>query len=193
MNTLGLTPAGPQPNWFVRVFWPSLRDEAEVHDAARHGYFACLFLCASVLVLMLMGGSPLAATIDIAFYFMAALGVRQLSRLASVAAFVMVLAERAAALLSGNLGALSVLGILVAAVLLNSVRAAYIAREMRPAGDVDAISNPPYTAHSESAGWLETLPWLLWPKVRLVFRFYLVGLMVMMLVGVVVRQVGLLQ
>ncbi len=193
VDTLGLTPARPQPNWFARIFWPSLRDEAEVHDAARHGYFACLFLCACTLVLMLMGGSPLAAMIDVCFFSMAALGVRQLSRLASVAAFIMVLAERAAALVGGQVGALSVLGILIAAILLNSIRAAYAAHDMRPGGDVGTIPNPPFLANHEAAGWLETLPWILWPMVRIAFKFYLVGLMVMMLVGVLVRKVGLME
>lgn len=142
---------------------------------------------------MLMGSSPLAATIDFCFFFMAALGVRQLSRLASVAAFFMVLVERVAALMAGQIGPSSVTGILVAAILLNSIRAAYAAHEMRPAGDIDAIANPPYRAESAAAGWLETLPWLLWPKFRLAFKFYLAGLSVMMLVGAIVRQVGLLQ
>ena len=193
METLSLTPGPKEQNWFKRIFWPQLEDEADVHDAARHGYYACLLICLSTLVMMVLAGFPIGALVDIFFFLMAGVGIRQLSRLASVAAFMMFLVERAAALVSGQAGPFSILGLLMGAILLNSVRAAYAARELRPAGDIDAIANPPMVASSDLWGWLDTLPWILWPKLRVAFMFYLVGLIAMMLVGVVVRQVGLLQ
>jgi hypothetical protein len=193
VDTVDLPPARPEPSRLKTLFWPDLTDEIEIHDAARHGYYACLFICGSTLFVVLTGGVALAALVDIFFFLMAGFGIRQLSRLASVAGFVMFLVEKAAMLAAGQAGFFSFVGILIAAILLNAVRAAYAARELRPAGDVDQIANPPFVASNAFAGWLETLPWMLWPKLRTAFKFYLAGLIALMIIGVVVNQLGVLR
>ena len=191
VNTLGLAPVRPQQSWPKRIFWNALDDLADVQDAARHGYFACLFICVSTLLIMVLDGSFLGGLVDIFFFGMAGLGIRQLSRLAAVAAFVLFLVERAAALVTGHVGVFGVAGLLIAAILLNAVRAVYAARELRPDGDLDGLASPPIAP--DWMIWLETLPPLLWPKLHIAFRFYIVGMIAMMLVGVLVRQVGLIQ
>ena len=128
----------------------------------------------------------------VTFFLMAGFGIRQLSRLASVAAFVLYLVEKAMALISGQVGFFSFVGILISFILFHAVRAAYAARELRPNGDVDQIANPPFAAESSFAGKLETLPWMLWPKLRVAFMFYLVGMTMLIVVGAIVAKVGLL-
>lgn len=192
VDTLGLTPVRHEQSWFKRIFWPALDDEADWHDAARHGYYACIFVCVSTLVLIVLDGSLLGGLVDIIFYGMAGLGIRQLSRLAAVSAFFLFLVERAAGLVAGRVGAFGIAGLLVAVILLNAVRAVYAARELHPAGDVE-IANPPVMASSGWAGRIENLPPILWPKLRIAFRFYIAGVIAMMLLGVVVHQVGLVE
>lgn len=188
MDTLGLAPLRPEQSWPKRIFWNALDDLADVQDAARHGYFACLFICVSTLLIMVLEGSLLGGLVDNIFFAMAGLGIRQLSRLAAVAAFVLFLVERAAALVMGRVGVFGVVGLLIAAVLLNAVRAVYAARELPPDGD---MSRPPVAP--DWMIWLETLPPLLWPKLQVAFKFYIAGMIAMMLVGVLFRQVGLIQ
>ena len=139
---------------------------------------------------MVLDGSLLGGLVDIIFFGMAGLGIRQLSRLAAIAAFVFFLVERAAALVMGRVGVFGVVGLLIAAVLLNAVRAVYAARELRPDGDLDRFATP---IAPHWMAWLETVPPLLWPKLQIAFKFYMVGIIAMMLVGVLVRQVGLIQ
>ncbi len=186
VNTLGLAPVRPEQSWPKRIFWNALDDLADVQDAARHGYFACLFICVSTLLIMVLDGSLLGGLVDIFFFGMAGLGIRQLSRLAAVAAFVLFLVERAIALVTGHVGVFGVVGLLVAAILLNAVRAVYAARDDR--------DRPPMTPEWPNwITWLETLPPLLWPKLHIAFKFYIVGMIAMMLVGVLVRYVGLIE
>ena len=181
----------PEQRWPQRIFWNALEDLADAQDAARHGYFACLFICISTLLIMMLDRSLLGGLLDIVFYGMAGLGIRQLSRLAAVAAFLFFLVERAVALMAGHLGFFGVAGLLIAAILLNAVRAVYAARELRPDGD---LHRPPLTPEWPNwVTWLETLPPVLWPKLRIAFQFYMVGMIAMMLVGVLVRYVGLIQ
>lgn len=190
MDTLGLAPLRPEQSWPKRIFWNALDDLADVQDAARHGYFACLFICVSTLLIMVLDGSLLGGLVDIIFFGMAALGIRQLSRLAAVAAFLFFLVERAVALVTGHVGVFGVAGLPIAAILLNAVRAVYAARELRP-DSLARFANTPMMP--DWMRWLETLPPLLWPKLQIAFRFYMVGMIAMMLVGVLVRQVGLIQ
>ena len=191
MDTLGLAPVRTQQTWPQRIFWNALDDLADVQDAARHGYFACLFICVSTLLIMVLDGSLLGGLVDILFFGMAGLGIRQLSRLAAVAAFILFLVERTIALVTGHIGVFGVVGLLIAAILLNAVRAVYAAKELRPDLDMD---RPPMTAEWPTwMTWLETLPPLLWPKLHIAFNFYIVGMIAMMLVGVLVRYVGLIQ
>ena len=191
MDSLGGAPVRPEQNWPKRIFWNALDDVADVHDAARHGYFACLFICASTLLIMVLDGSLLGGLLDIIFYGLAGFGIRQLSRLAAVAAFLFFLLERVASLAVGRVGVWGVAGLLIAAILLNAVRAVYAARELRPDGNLDRPLMTPGWPNWMT--WLETLPPLLWPKLHIAFKFYIVGMIAMMLVGVLVRYVGLIQ
>ena len=140
---------------------------------------------------MVLDGSLLGGLVDIIFFGMAALGIRQLSRLAAVAAFLFFLVERAVALVTGHVGVFGVAGLPIAAILLNAVRAVYAARELRPDVDLAWFANTPMLP--DWMRWLETLPPLLWPKLQIAFKFYMVGIIAMMLVGVLVRYVGLIQ
>ena len=194
MDTLGLAPVRAAQRWPQRIFWNALEDLADAQDAARHGYFACLLICVSTLLIMMLDGSFLGGLLDVVFYGMAGLGIRQLSRLAAVAAFLFFLVERAVALMAGHIGFLGVAGLLIAAILLNAVRAVYAARELRPEGGLDRLASSPLTPEWPNwMTWLETLPPLLWPKLQIAFKFYMVGMIAMMLVGVLVRYVGLMQ
>ena len=169
--------------WKV-LFWPDLIDEVEIHDAARNGCYACLFICGSTAVLTMAAGTPLAGLVDIFFFLMAGFGIRQLSRLAAVSAFVLYLVERAVALVGGQVGFSSFAGILAAIVLFHALRAAYAAKELGLEGNGGRIAHPDQ---------LEMLSLKLWPMVRGAFRFYLAGMVALMLVGWVVNRVGLLK
>ena len=179
MDTISVTP--------VRLLWPSLRSASGLHQAAQNGYFGCLLICLITLLLILLGGSAVGAFVDIFFFFLAGLGTRSFSRLAAGSAMVMLLAEKTAAMASGHLGRGALILLLLLPLLFHAAHAGFAARTMGILAEAPVNPSP--------ANWLErieNLPGLLWPKVWIGFRFYLAGLIVMMLAGFVVRQAGLL-
>jgi len=167
--------------------WPSLETPAGLDLAVRNGYFACLLICLITICLILLGGTALGALVDICFFFMAGVGTRSFSRLAAGSAMVMLLAERTVAMTAGHLGASDLLGLIFLPVLFHATHASFAARTMGITAEAPVIESP--------RDWLESIeaiPGWLWPKIWVAFRFYLVGLIVLMLASFVVRQVGLL-
>ena len=177
MHTSDLLFARRSPSWGRVFLWADLSDPVQSHRAARCGYYACLALAAFALFLGLLDGTPLAALVDVFFFSLAGLGIHQHSRLAAVSALVMFLAERAAMLSVSPWRLSTLLSFLAAPLLLNALRAA----------------QTPLAPPTSSEHRLDALPPVLWPKVRRAFNFYLVGLILLMLAGFFVRQVGLLQ
>ncbi len=172
----------------ISPLWPPLSGPAGLHQAARNGYFACLLICLFTTFLWLLGGTALGAFVDIFFYFLAGLGVRSFSRLAAGSAMVMLIAEKSASLAAGNLGVADGLGLLMLPLLFHATHAGFAARTLGITPEA-----PLALAPSGFLERLENLPALLWPQVWIAFRFYLVGLITMMLAGFAVRQAGLLQ
>jgi hypothetical protein len=188
VDTLGLTPARSEPGLLKSIFWANLGDDAGIQDAARHGYYACLFVCVTTFAVMLFGGTALGAFVDIFFFLMAGFGTRQFSRLAAVSAFVMLLGERVAEIAGGQVRVLGVMGLFMCIILFNAIRASYAAQARGLAPPAPSTADSP-----DFAQRVENLPGEMWPRLRVAFMFYLVGFIAMMLVGVVVRKVGLLQ
>ena len=168
--------------------WPSLRNADGLHQAVRNGYFACLLICSLTVLLWLLGGAALGAIVDIAFYFLAGLGVRNFSRLAAGSALVMLIAEKSASVAAGNLGLAGGAGLLMLPLLFHATHAGFAARTLGITPEAPLAAAP-----SGFLERLENLPALLWPQVWIAFRFYLAGLIAMMLAGFAVRQAGLLQ
>ncbi|MBY0502488.1 MAG: hypothetical protein K2X03_01170 [Bryobacteraceae bacterium] len=166
------------------ALWPSLEKPSGVHQAARNGYYACLGICTLTLGLLVIGGTLLGAMVDLGFFLLAGLGIRCFSRLAAGAAIVMLAAEQTAAMAGGRLG-FGVIALLLIPLLWHASRAAYRARTL-------GISPVEVTDGDTLLETLENLPALLWPKVWIAFRFYLAGLIAMMLAGIAFRYVGLL-
>jgi len=167
--------------------WPSLETPAGLHLAARNGYFACLLICLITVLLILLGGTALGALVDLCFFFMAGAGIRSLSRLAAGSAMVMLIAERTAAMATGHLAVTDLLGLLFLPVLFHATHAGFAARTMGIVAEAPVIESPRDWLES-----LEALPGWLWPKIWIAFRFYLVGLIALMLAGFVVSRAGLL-
>ncbi len=190
MDTRNLLSVRPQQNWIRSIFWANLDNDLEIHAAARFGFFACLFVSSLALVSGLIGGTPLAALVDILFFFMAGLGVRQFSRLATVAALAMFTVERIVQLAAGQVRFFNIVGIVVGAILFNALRAAYAAYETKltNSGDPAGSGSP-----NEIVRRIDDLPRTLWPKLQMAFQFYLVGLIALMFIGYVVDRIGLLQ
>ncbi len=180
----------PQSTGSLRaIFWANLKDEAEVNDAARFGYYACLFICLTTFFAMLIGGTLLAALVDIFFFFMAGLGIRQHSRLAAVSAVGLFAVEKLVTLASGQVGFLTLVTLPMGLILLNAARAAYVAPQF-PAIQ-QPMANPPAAEPQDWLARVERLAWSLWPRLQLAFKFYVAGMIVLFLVGMIVRRMGL--
>lgn len=164
--------------------WPSLALPSGVDQAARLGYFACLAVCALTLFSLVLGGTALGAMVDIFFFLMAGCGIRCCSRLAAGSAMVLLIAEKLAGLAAGHWSVLGALGLLTLPFLFRAAQAAYTARDLPP-------PPPPAAAHT-LVEQVEGFPFLLWPKIWIAFRFYLFGLIAMMLAGLAFQYAGLL-
>ncbi len=191
MDIRDLARTPPSTGSIQAIFWANLKDEAEVNDAARFGYYACLFICLITFLAMLIGGTLLAALVDIFFFFMAGLGIRQLSRLAAVSAIGLFTVEKLVTFAGGQVGFLALVTLPMGLILLNAARAAYVAPRL-PALQAQ-LANPPAAEPQDWLARLEGLSWSLWPRLQIAFKFYVAGMIVLFLVGMIVRRMGLVE
>jgi signal peptidase I len=172
METLGLSPSTPKPTSRIReLFWPVIEDDVAAVTAARNAMYACLLIAVGNGVLGLTAGQPW-ILIDVALFTMAAIGIRQLSRAATITALLMF------ALAWLATGGFNVLRPLLLVILLGGLRAAVFAHHMKK--DVrEAIANPAMdtTTMSRIGIVLEELPRRAWPVIHGPF-LVLLGLLV---------------
>jgi hypothetical protein len=104
-------------------------------------------------------------------------GVRERSRYAAFAVFVFYLVDM---VFSG----VGVLKLLFAALLLSNLRATWIAGTWKP--DSEEAALPPRLNQTLGDRFADQLPMWLWPKVRVIYYVYSVGVFVLVDVGLAV-------
>jgi hypothetical protein len=163
MQTLGVSNTPSSDNRLKSLFWPSVESASDVDYLGAQGYWVCAIVAVISLVVFALAGQWITGILVFLFYFLGGVGVRERSRYAAAAVFVMFAFDTAAS-------QFSVLRILLCALLLSNVRAIWIASGWIPESKEAAPS--PRFSETWSDKFADQLPPFLWPKIRIFFYLY---------------------
>jgi hypothetical protein len=92
MQTLGLSDSTPRSDSRLKsLFWPSIQNVTDVDYVTRQGFWLCIVVAVLTVGLGLVQGVGLAILLDGAFFALCGVGIRERSRVAVVAAFLIYL------------------------------------------------------------------------------------------------------
>ncbi len=168
----------------MALFWPTIRNEADLEYVTRQGLWICFVIAAVTVVMSAFTGSLVGGVFEGAFFFLAGLGVRERNRVAGVAAFSTYFLSALVSLRYGvnGFGVMSVVSVIFLALLFANVRGSWVAATWER-GSRDAV---PILKQTWSDKLSNQLPAVLWPKVR--FLFYVlagmdIALLLLWLIG----------
>jgi hypothetical protein len=177
MQTLGLAESTPSSeNRLKSLFWPSVQTSTDVDYLGSQGYWVCTVVALFDLVTSAVLGAPILGFFVFLYFYLGGVGVRQRSRYAAAAVFLLFMLDVVAAP--------SVLRILLAALLLSNLRATWIAAGWKP--DSEEAFMPPRLNETWTDKLADQLPQWLWPKVRIVYYIYSVIVLWVVTLGVLV-------
>ena len=192
MQTLGLSESTPRTSGRLKsLFWPEIRNEADVDYVSRQGFWICFIIAAFtavIVTLQALSAAPgltanarrvmlAAGLLEGLFYYSCGVGIRQRSRFAAAAAFISYVLS---SVVLGGKG-LSVGRIVGTALLLSNVRATWLSARWRP----DAAEPPPLpldvTLLERFSGSFAAR---IWPVVRPLL-YVLAGLELLLMIGAI--------
>jgi hypothetical protein len=170
MLKLGLTNETPRSDGRLKsLFWPTIHNETDVDSLGGQGLWLCYVLAAFTLAVTVFRmftapGIPF-GILDVLFFLLAGLGIRERDRLAAVAAFAIYLLGQIAAIRLTGQG-VGILPILFSALLLSNVRGTWLASQAAfSAGDFDRERLNETMADRIADQW----PRILWPRMKWLF------------------------
>ena len=166
MQTLGLSDSTPrtESRWRA-LLWPTIRNEGDFDYITAQGFWICFIVAVFTFVFSAIFGSPGMGLFEGAFFFFAALGVRQRSRVAAIAAFsAFFLSALVLQRYTGN--GFGILRVIFLALLFANIRGNWLSA--RWAKDQQATP-PPRLNQTIGDKLSDQLPIFLWPKVRVLF------------------------
>jgi hypothetical protein len=191
MQTLGISDSTPRGESRLKsLFWPSIESGVDVDYLAVQGYWVCMLVAALSFVFTFMAGQPIWAVIGFLLFHLGGAGVREHSRFAATIVFVyyVINIPMPLKLLLASPGG-TVLRVIITALLLSNLRATWIATRWQTGSDVGAL---PVRLDDT---WMDKLankwPAWLWPKIRVVYYIFSIGLLLLFglgLVGMVFRS-----
>jgi len=176
MQTLGLSNATPRTEGRLKsLFWPSIRNSSDVDYLGVQGYWLCGIVAIVAFLSWLAAGQPVLGVFVLLFYYLGGVGVRERSRYAAAAVFLIYLIDMA-------VGA-GLIRVIIAGVLFSNLRATWVAAGWNPESN-EAI-RPPRMEDSWSDRFTDKLPPWLWPKVRVLFYVLSIVFTLLSVVGAV--------
>jgi hypothetical protein len=174
MQTLGLADSMPRTEGRLKsLFWPSIQSANDVDYLGAQGYWVCALVAVFSLAVSAFRGNAIIGVFIFLFYYLGGVGVREHSRYAAAAVFVMYVADTVAA-------TPSIVRIVLIGLLLSNLRATWIASSWKP--DSDEANPAPRFDDSWSDKFADKLPTWLWPKVRILF--YILSAFLFALTGI---------
>ena len=166
MQTLGLSDSTPRTENRLRaLLWPTIRNDVDFDYVTTQGFWICFLVAVFTIIWSAMSGSWISGLFEAGFYFLAAMGVRQQSRVAACAAFSAYLMS-ALVMQRYNGGGFSVITIIFLALLFANVRGSWVSAHW-------SASQREYTVPrlSQTLGdkLSDQLPSFVWPKLRVLF------------------------
>ena len=182
METLNLSDSTPRSeNRLKSLFWPSIQSSSDVDYLGAQGYWVCVAVAILSLVVLIISDQPITGTFVLLFYYLSGVGVRERSRYAAGCVSIAYLAD---ILVSGP----SIVRIILAALLLSNFRATWIAASWKP--DSPEAAPLPRWDDTWTDKFVDKLPTLLWPKLRILYYILSVCYLILEIIGltVLIRQ-----
>jgi hypothetical protein len=174
MQTLGISDSTPQSeNRLRRLFWPSIQSASDVDALGTQGYWVCAIVAAFSLVTSAITGHPIGGVFVLLFYYLGGVGVREHSFYAAVVVLAMFIAD--------TVLAPSIPKIFLTALLISNVRATWISSNWKP--DSPDAAMPMRFDETWGDKFVDKLPRLLWPKVRVAYYIFSAAFMLLVLFG----------
>jgi hypothetical protein len=178
MQTLGLSDSMPRTEGRLRsLFWPSIQTGSDVDYLGAQGYWVCALVALFSLVLTALAGHPLIGVFIFLFYYLGGVGVRERSRYAAVVVLVMYIADMLTAMPG-------VVRVVILGLLVSNLRATWIAATWKPESD-EAIM-PVRLNETLSDKFVDRLPMMLWPRLRVFYYVLSASLLALILVGLTI-------
>ena len=175
METLGLSDSSPRSeNRLKSLFWPSVQNGTDVDYLGTQGYWVCSIVAAISFVALMIGGQPISGLAILLFFYLGGVGVRERSRYAALAVFLMYAVDT-------FVTRPGVVRILLGALLLSNLRATWIASNWQ--ADSEAASLPPRMGETLGDKFADRLPQWLWPKVRIPYYIFAGAFLLAVAVG----------
>jgi len=175
VQTLGISNSTPKTeNPLKRLFWPSIQNANDVDTLGMQGYWVCAIVAVFSFAVLFLNGQPIAAAAMLVFMYVGGVGVREHSLCAAAVVFFYYALD----LVLSHGGFLR---IFIAAVLLSTLRATWIASRWKP--DSANAEMPMRFNETWRDKFVDVFPRWFWPKVRIVYYIYSVGLVGLTLVG----------
>lgn len=169
MQTLGLNSSTPRTEGRLKALvWPTIRNHGDLDYVTEQGFWVCFIVATATCVFSFFTRALLSGGFESLFYFLAAAGVRQRSKLAAIAAFsAYFLGSLVIQRYSGN--GFGVVRIIFLALLLANIRGIWLSSRWKNADsgmpDSVRLSETLFDKLSDQ------LPSRIWPKARWFFGF----------------------
>jgi hypothetical protein len=191
MQTLSISDSTPRTESRLKsLFWPSIESGADVDYLAVQGYWVCTVVALLSFALLLGTHQPIVGLAVLLFYHVGGIGVREHNRFAATIVFAFYALDTFASLsaLVGSPGGI-VLRVVITALLLSNLRATWIAANWQAGSEEAAL--PPRFGDTWKDKMADQWPAWLWPKVKVVYYIYAVGLLLLTMLGLAVIALGL--
>jgi hypothetical protein len=177
MQTLGVSNTTPQSESRLKnLFWPTIRTGDDVDTVGAQGYWICAIVAAYSLVFSLYTGHPIVGFCFLIYYYFGGVGVREQSRYAASIVFVMYVL--------GTIVTPGVVRVILCAALLSNLRATWIASRWKP--EIVRSELPIRLNATWGDKFADRLPPWLWPKVRIGYYIFSIGLLVVTIIGLLI-------
>jgi hypothetical protein len=185
MQTLGISDSTSRSESRLRsLFWPSIESGVDVDYLAVQGYWVCTVVAALSFALLFAAHRPILGTIIFLFFHLGGVGVREHSGFAAAIVLIFYALDTLASfkLLVASPGMI-VLRVIITALLLSNLRATWIAAHWQTGSEEAAL--PMRFGDTWSDRLADKWPSWLWPKIRVVYYIFSIGLFILLDIGLV--------
>lgn len=189
MQTLGISDSNSRDESRLKgLFWPSVESGVDVEYLAIQGYWVCTVVAVFSLAI-LIAQQPVIAVITFLFFYLGGVGVREHSRFAAVVVFIFYAIDTLLSLkiLISSPGMI-VLRAIIMALLLSNLRATWIASRWK--SDAEEATLPVRLSDTLTDKFANNWPTWLWPKLRVVYYIFSIGVLLLIIVSVGALALG---
>jgi hypothetical protein len=189
VQTLGISDSNSRDESRLKgLFWPSVESGVDVEYLAIQGYWVCTVVAVFSLAI-LIAQQPVIAVITFLFFYLGGVGVREHSRFAAVVVFIFYAIDTLLSLkiLISSPGMI-VLRAIIMALLLSNLRATWIASRWK--SDAEEATLPVRLSDTLTDKFANNWPTWLWPKLRVVYYIFSIGVLLLIIVSVGALALG---